>query len=481
MQTRRDLYQAHKMMVQRLNMALLQGEPDLPESPMRRLNMGMFCGVLVAVLLAAGFGIAGLLFPGGATGLTKPGIVIVEEESGAVFVYSAPREEMVPVTNITSARLMLGEQGATVRTVTAASLADFQRGTAVGIPGAPQSLPAPDKLVRTPWSVCVVESTDARGERRPHTSMVGGLDVGGRPTGQDSAMIVEEGNDTWMLWSNQRMLVPADSLRALPPGGRRQVPAAWLNALPIGPDFQGPAIPGIGRAARGPGGQRSAVGRVYRVPALVGGPERWYVLLSDGLASLSPVQADLLLQNPASKKAYGRERVLPIETDAASANEMKVSATRLDAAGLPTTMPKIIAPGPTAPLCAVYSDTERGSAKATLTIESTIRIPAPPAGRFNQDAVDQVVLPPGKGALVGVLPGDGRLDAIQSLYLIGDQGRRHAIQSAEVLGSLGYAAENIAPFPAQLMMLIPEGPVLDPEAARVPVPVEQPSTGRLQR
>ncbi|MFC7648210.1 type VII secretion protein EccB [Streptosporangium lutulentum] len=161
MQTRRDLYQAHKMMVQRLNLALLQGEPDLPESPMRRLNMAMFCGVLAAVLVMAGFGIYGLLFPGGATGLTKPGTVIVEEESGATFVYSEPQKEMIPVANLTSARLLLGEQEVTVTTASSASLKDFQRGTKVGIPGAPESPPARDKLVRAPWSACVVEGTDA--------------------------------------------------------------------------------------------------------------------------------------------------------------------------------------------------------------------------------------------------------------------------------------------------------------------------------
>ena len=237
MQTRRDLYQAHKLMVQRLNLALLQGEPDLPESPMRRLNTAMFCGVLVAVLVMAGFGIYGLLFPGGATGLTKPGTVIVEEESGATFIYSEPQKEMIPVTNLASARLLLGEQQVTVTATSSASLEGFHRGTRVGIPGAPESLPAQDRLVRAPWSACVVEGMDTGGERRPYTSLIGGMEVGGRPVGQESAIIVEGGGQTWLLWSNQRMLVSPDSVRALPDGQRRQVPEAWLNALPVGPDF----------------------------------------------------------------------------------------------------------------------------------------------------------------------------------------------------------------------------------------------------
>ncbi|MBG0815339.1 type VII secretion protein EccB [Planomonospora sp. ID82291] len=475
MQTRRDLYQAYRLMTQRLGTALLQGEPDLPESPMRRYNVAMFCAVLAAVLVAVVFGVLGLLRPGGATALTEPGTVLVEEESGATFVYSAPQRRMIPVANVASARLLLGTQDAKVRTVTSASLARFTRGTLVGIPGAPESLPAPGRLVRSPWSACVVEGTDAAGARRPYTSLIGGFEVGGRPIGQDSAMVVEEGGQTWMLWSNRRMRVASDSVRAMPEGGRRQVPAAWLNALPAGPDLRSPWIPGLGRAMRGPDGRTAAAGRVYTVPPAVGGPAKWYVLLPDGLASLTPVQADLLLQNPATKKAYGRAPVRAITLDAATANATRVSKTRLDATGLPETMPKVIEPDPADPLCAVYSGTARGSAQATLTVESTVRIPAPPNERFDQATVDQVVLPPGSGALVGLLPGDGRLDAVRSLYLIGDQGRRHAIPSPEALQSLGYADGDVAPLPAHLVHLIPEGPALDPAAARVPVRVEQPA------
>lgn len=193
MQTRRDLYQAYKLMTQRLGMALLQGEPDLPESPMRRHNVAMFGSILVAVLVTAGFGILGLLRPGDATALTDPGNVIVEEESGAIFIYSAPQGKMIPVDNVTSARLLLGDQEVKVRTVTAASLAKFPRGALVGIPGAPKSLPAHDHLVRTPWSACVMEAMDSGGERRPYTSLIGGLDVGGRPVEPSSAMVVQEG------------------------------------------------------------------------------------------------------------------------------------------------------------------------------------------------------------------------------------------------------------------------------------------------
>ncbi|GAA4233938.1 type VII secretion protein EccB [Streptosporangium album] len=481
MQTRRDLYQAYKLMTQRLGMALLQGEPDLPESPMRRQNVAMFGGVLVAVLVAAVFGVLGLLRPGNATALTDPGTVIVEEETGATFVYSDPQKKMIPVANVTSARLLLGEQEVKVRTVTAASIAKYTRGALVGIQGAPESLPAHDRLVRTPWSVCVTEGVDTNGERRPYTSLIGGFGVGGNPIEQGTAMVVAEGGQAWLLWADRRMRVPAKGVRALTQGQPRQVPAAWLNGVPIGPDFQSPSIPGLGGRTRGPDGKWSAVGRVFTVPAVTGGPAKWYVLLADGLADLTPTQATLLLADPVIKKAYGQAEPLPKPLAPATANGMRQSGTRLDGSGLPTTMPKIIPPSPTSPLCAVYSDTERGSTRAALTVGSTAPLPQPPKGWFNQSTVDQVTLSPGSGALVGTLPGNGRTDSVTSLYLIGDQGRRHAILSANVLPSLGYSSEDIAPLPAQLVHLIPEGPALDPAAARNPVQANPSATAPQQR
>ncbi|WP_248961030.1 type VII secretion protein EccB [Sphaerisporangium perillae] len=470
MQTRRDLYQAHRLMMQRLGMALLQGEPDVPESPMRRHNVAMFCGVLVAILVTACFGIYGLLKPGGATSLTAPGTLIVEEETGATFVYSEQEAKLIPVANYTSARLLLDTPDVTVRTVSAASLAGFTRGTLVGIPGAPETLPAPEKLVRGPWSVCVAETVDPSGTRKPYVSMIGGTDVGGRPFGGD-AMIADDGQQSWVILADRRMRVSDTGARALTAAPPRQIPSSWLNALPIGPDFRSPRIPALGRKVTGPDGRASAVGRVYTVPAVTGGEARWYVLMHDGLAVISQTQATLLLEDPASKAAYGRYRVVPIVVDAARANAFPQSRTSLATAGMPATMPKIATPDPASPLCTVYSDTAKGSTRARLTIGSRIRIPVPPNAGADQEHFDQVILPPGGAVLAGLLPGEGQLGAVQNYALVTDQGRKFPLASAELLQKLGYDGTKVAPLPAGVWHLIPEGPALDVAAARTPVPI----------
>ena len=66
-----------------------------------------------------------------------------------------------------------------------------------------------------------------------------------------------------------------------------------------------------------------------------------------------------------------------------------------------------------------------------------------------------------------------QLDAVQSFYLVTDEGRRYAIPSAEVLTKLGYTPGNATPVPANVLQLIPEGPVLDPTRAAKPAREDQ--------
>ncbi|MFI7450717.1 type VII secretion protein EccB [Nonomuraea sp. NPDC049714] len=468
MQTNKDLYQAHRLMQQRLGMALLQAEPDVPESPMRRQNVGTFGGILVGVLVLAVFGIWGLVSPGNATKLTEPGQLLVEEESGATYVYSAQQRRLLPVANYVSARLVLDAGEVRTRNVSAASLAEFARGPLIGIEGAPDSLPEREKLVKKPWSVCVHDGPDKLGESKSYTTLVAGTDVGGKPAGT-GAMVVTDGRQNWMIWADRRMRVDENGVRALS-ARPRKVPPAWLNALPAGHDFSGPRVIGLGRKVRTGGKVTAVVGQVFTVPAVPGTPARWYVLLSDGLAPITSVQARLLLEDPDSKKAYGSRPALPITIDAASANASPSKQKVLDDS-LPTTMPEVVSPPGSAPLCLTYPNTQTGSLVAKVTVGSDVAMPTPPSAG-NQERFDQILLPPGGAVIAGLLPGEGQLGAVAaSLSLISDQGVRYPVPSAEVLSKLGYDASDVTPVPASILRLIPQGPTLDPAAARTPMNV----------
>nr|WP_269461084.1 type VII secretion protein EccB [Actinoplanes derwentensis] len=66
MQTQRDHVHAHQFMMGRLSSALVQGDPSTAEIPGRRALTGLAFGVLISVLVVAGFAVYGWIVPGGA-------------------------------------------------------------------------------------------------------------------------------------------------------------------------------------------------------------------------------------------------------------------------------------------------------------------------------------------------------------------------------------------------------------------------------
>jgi hypothetical protein len=84
--------------------------------------------------------------------------------------------------------------------------------------------------------------------------------------------------------------------------------------------------------------------------------------------------------------------------------------------------------------------------------------------------VDQVVLPPGGAALVGLLPGAGQLNAIKNWFIVNDAGISFPLPSKDTVEKLGYNVKDAAPVPTAVMALLPTGPLLDPKAATNVVP-----------
>ncbi|GAA4640693.1 type VII secretion protein EccB [Actinoallomurus vinaceus] len=462
MQTRRDLYQAHKLMMQRVGLALLQGEPDVPESPMRRLSVAAFSGAMVAVLLAAVFGVLGFISPGGAKGLDQGGTVIIERETGTKYVYDTNGKRMLPVLNFASAKLALNSGTTQQRVVSRKSLAKFTRGPMIGIPGAPDSLPDPDHLVKKPWSVCVRNGTTTAGGTRPVTSLVAGKSVGGQFLGAGQAVVVQVAGQSYVIWNNQRMhmTLPPEQASSVTKVQPATVSRAWLNPIDSGTDFTAPPVGNRGQNVAGVG----SVGQVFKVPS-----GAYYVLMSDGFAQVTGTQATLLLAEPDTKRlAYHGQAAVARDTDFGTVTS-KPSAQHVLDSRLPATLPDFVSWDPSVPLCAVYSDTDKGSTSARLSIGGSLpNIQATTAEEAT--TVDQVILPPGGAALVGLLPGPNQLSAINSWYIVNDAGVCFPLSSKDTAEKLGYKVANAAPIPKGVLQLMPTGPTLDPTKALQPAP-----------
>ncbi|QFG22086.1 type VII secretion protein EccB [Actinomadura sp. WMMB 499] len=471
MQTKRDLLQAHRLMTHRASQALILAEPDFPEQPLRKLNVGLFAGIMVGVLAAAVFGIVGLLFGGGNKGLDAKGVLLIEEETGAQYVWCTPQgaqeDVLCPVANYASAKLAasLGGGSAEQKTVSAESLQDFPRGPRIGIPGAPDSVPKSDRLVGGPWSVCVRQRQQG-GVGQSAVSLVAGQEVGGEKVDANSGVVVSAGqNNNWLIWKNQRLKLSPAGMTVLGASAPAQVSPGFVNALPAGPDFAAPQIQGAGGDPSFEGAT-GKIGQVFVVKG-VGAGDQYYVLLNDGYAPVTALQASLI-QNSAS---YTLPKNGPLDGSAVTTHR---SAQKLVNEQLPQTAIQLRAYDPSQSLCVVYPDTEKGSQTAELTIGGGQDLPMPAAA--SGTGVDNVVLPPGAAILAGVLPNSGSVDAINTYTLITDSGRRYSLQSAETAKALGYTISadknDSVPVPANLLNLIPQGPALDPQKAILPITSE---------
>jgi type VII secretion protein EccB len=465
MQTRRDLYQAHKLMMQRVGLALLSGEPDLPESPMRRLTVAALSGAMVAVLIAAVYGIIGLLRGGGTNGIEQAGTLIIEKETGTRYAWSARDKKLIPFINYTSALLALQTDNPKVKTVSRQSLAKYVRGPVSGIVGAPDSLPDPNKPAKAPWSLCVRKADNGQGGTTPVVTLVGGSSVGGRLLGSNEGVVVTAASRPWLIYNNQRMQLSQSGLRWLNTTQPAEVSDAWLNGIPLGSPFVAPRIVGRNGTGPGPDGQPAPVGKVYEVPPPTpGGADQWYVQLTDGSALISVNQANLLLRDPQSTGDLQTAKLV-------NASRLgKISAQTIKA--LPDTLPQAVPYDSTQPLCAVYGHTDGLATDAQLQIggslpEVTTTALAAPSTSVSANGVDQVVLP-GGATLAGQLT--TAKVAPQSFFILTDQGLKFPIPKSDDVKKLGFDASKAAPVPSNLLRLIAQGPALVPADALKPVP-----------
>ncbi|MEV1329804.1 type VII secretion protein EccB [Micromonospora costi] len=461
MRTRRDQVQAYRFVTRRIVSALLSGDPETNNLPMRRLGMAVFGSVIAAAVVLGGAGAYGQL-----TGNTAPlesNTLVIERETGATYVFFDGL--LYPTLNYASARLVVNEADPQVRTMSQASIRERPRGQMVGIVGAPDALPDPKSLVGLPWSVCDVP--DPADPRRPSTRVV--IDralPGGTPLG-DRAVLVTVDGQRHLLTNDLRLELTGESrIAALRMANAPTLTAGQqlLNAVPAGPALREPELAGMGEpSGHSVAGQIGRVGQVYRAAG------QHYVLTRDGLASIGEVGALLLLRSGGD--------IIDITPE--EAGRAGLADRRADEAGMPQTLPTLypVREGQTV-LCATYRASAAGGPPVT-TLEVFDRAPTElteavagslPARQTSRDAVrtaDQVLLPGGRGALAQAAPGAGESGTPApgaTVYLVTPQGVRYPL-AADAIAALGYGGVTPLAVPGSLLALIPTGPTLARDAA----------------
>lgn len=469
MWTQRDQIQAYQFLRRRLVSALVSADANHPVSPTRRVVVGTVLGVLGTVLVVGGFAISGVLHPPANTQWRNGGQVIVEKETGTRFVLGQDRH-LHPVVNYASARLLAGGDGTKTVTVRAATLAAAPRGAAVGIVGAPDSLPTPGRLLAGPWTVCSQAPADRPRGAGPVSTLVLGGSGAGTLLGAGQGVVVQTPSAARFLLADGRRFrldgatvaaaLGYDAAPALP------VSAAFVNAVPAGRDLALLTVPAVGSPAGSIGGAPVRVGQVVQV-GTVGTAVRYYVIRADGITSITQTEANLVLSNPVNRSAYGSALPAPrvvAAYDIASARRSAQSA----AAGYPQFVPVPVAVPDTSAVCA----TGDGLSAASLFVAAAPPLPrgalpsATGAAVTGADSpvADQVYVPAASGALVAVAQAPDAPPG--TVYVVTDTGRKYPVPDSAAVSALGFGSAHTTAVAPSVLALLPTGVTLDPAAAQ---------------
>ncbi|BCJ27628.1 type VII secretion protein EccB [Actinocatenispora sera] len=460
MRSRREQIRAYRFVTRRIVSALLGGDPETADPPLRRVGLTTFASVMVGALVLAGFGVYGLVRPGGNTSWRNGDVLIVEKETGTRFVYRSRR--LHPVLNYASARLVLKAAAPTTITVSASSLVGVARGRPVGIVDAPDALPSTDSLHALPWSVCSAKAASATSDE-PRVTVAVHRDFGGTDLGDLGVIVTAAGEKPALLWHGHRFRIPnRESLAALGWTIARQVQVApaFLNAVPAGPDLVAPTIDNLGEPGPTVGAGSDPIGTVYRLTSAARS-DQYFVLLDDGLAQVSDLVELLLLGKENRSSA---EQLSPADYKDAPASKQDLSVP-----DLPDKQPVLATKdnGEVAALCASRDAHGRigiqwyGTPPAALT-----RTDPSAAGGIDDKGgltADAVLVPGGGGALVAPTTASGV--STGTTYLVTDQGVRYAVPDDKARTALGYGDMTPVRLPENLIDLVPAGPVLDVEKA----------------
>jgi type VII secretion protein EccB len=464
MASRKDQLHSYQFLLQRVVSALIMRETDPAQAPLRRGVGAVFVGVMIAVIVAAGYGVYGLLTKVGTGKWKVDHAVVIERETGAAFVYSAGSPPtLTPVLNYTSALLLSGQAPPTVFRVARRATTGIRRDIPRGIPGAPGGLPDPKQVTGTPWSLCTVPGSDLAGNPTVSTQLaVGHVPGGGRALGDDALLVSDSrAQATYLIWHSHRyhLLSPDLVVPSLFGAQPQPVPVgtAWINGVPAGRDIGLISVPGQGLPSAAVSGHRIGDLLFDRVGT---GDDQYYVVLSDGLAAVSVLQKDILV---------AQSSATPAEASTGQVNQAAKSTRRMygDAADSqpPYRVPRLAATGPADRAVCAESADARSAPQVVIDADphlgaGTVTGSQTPTGTT---LADLVAVPAGRVAVVEAMASPNAVSG--PISIVTDVGVRFPVPSIEVLNTLGYPASAAVPMPASLVNRIPVGPTLTPTAA----------------
>jgi len=451
MSSKKDLVEAHSFNRRRLITAFVSGAPGGREVEPVRYGRTLVGGLVLALLVVVGAAVAPLLRTTLPKGWNEKGLVI-GKESGSRFV--AFDKTLYPVINTTSARLILGAEGDfKVNFVPDDEIAKQKQGNTIGIPGAPDLLPTPSKLVTTGWTAC---TNQAQGLKVRLST-----DPGVTPRPNDAFVVMSQSDKrVHVIAGEHRYDVPRGArgnavLRALGLDGNaaQPVPGLWLDLISPGTPLEPFDVEGEGQKIDTGVDGLDTVGTPVKVDG------RPYVLSSRGLLPLTDFAYTVY-------RSAGAGADLP-EQQVQSGQITKIRTVN-DTAARP--YPKDWPEQAVTPY-------DRGDAPCLLLTTAkeraaTVQLAAPgdrSEALSTTTGVSRTV-DSGHGALVQAA--SGGVIGSGTVFLVDSTGTRYAVGTKSSVGAamtaLGYAKTTPQAVPPGWLDLFGDGPALTSQAATQP-------------
>lgn len=488
-----------RFMMRRLEDALVRREAATRDDPQRRQSSALVFGILFSVVLLAGAVVLGFLNPQNKVGDSK---IVMDAKTAALYVHL--KDTLYPVTNLTSARLIIGSPENPTK-VSEGAIAKMKRGPLVGIAGAPAAMSASSDRDST-WSVCDQAAVGAAVPLDPETGLPS-TDIGsvqttaiGGPlqTGPDTstalsgntARLVEYDGHSWLVYLTgngtpvRAVVDPTNTVvtEALGLGSSviaTPISKGLFDALPAKPDLVPPTVFGAGSTSTPVSsalGYKVQVGTILK-SASVTGADTYYVALDSGVQQVGAVAAAMIRNN----NSQGVIAPLAVTPDVL-AKITRVNELAVDS--YPQTPVKLIDAEQNPVTCWSWERTDgQPTSKVTLLagrvlplsssqLDSQVRLVSAPAA--GGQLADQVSMPDGPGRFVQLTStGDPAVLTKESMWWVGDTGVRYGIDTSDA--STGGQSRTLAslnigtpiPAPWSVVKLFAAGPTLSTRDARI--------------
>ncbi|NLE97632.1 MAG: type VII secretion protein EccB [Propionibacterium sp.] len=453
MATRKDLLKAQSFTTRRMIASFINRDPDDTTPPLRRVGMATFVSVMLGIVLVAGYTLLGLIRPGSNPGWEEAGVVISDTESGALFIYSAEGDMLVPMDDVASARLKAAGPEATdpARTVNVKTeaLRGMRQAPVEGIQGSPRQLPDADDMDAYPLKVCST-APDLSGERFVT------LEFNAEAPASDGFSFVAQHSDRseYVIFGGRKHRLWSDpsntGLTMVPDLPRIPVGNSWIAAMPDGLPITPIDIQGMGddHGRYIPGMARGDIGRA---PASTDATQDQYFVQTDqGIVRISYLDMDALVQR------YHQGSTAQIRTlgpqDWAGLDRFALPEGRTP--DVPWDQP--VGPPQDAnienqSICATWTE-ERQQDPVISYGDDTPELP-PNFRVAVGNSFDLIAMEPLTGALLRHSESSAEDTAV---FLVGD-GLRYPIPDVASRRALGYGDVTPAPVPGGLLSQIPDG------------------------